>query len=272
MVARKNIFLDTSTQIVRHWHSKEASKETNEQLQGHKLYCSHYVKCQYKATLLNSAIKLHNLLLRSQNILEAIQKSTEGRFSQEAGGRLTPGVMVLIADVGYWMSQQCDTSEAQIQRLEDLIEDGWESLFEDGIELPLLDETSCAYTEGAPKQGQSGAFEPIRASCRKDRPPNCDIQHFWETHQDELGSLGSIDSQSIKATPKDNQELQRIKDNAQSVAQGDVPHGTRCTRCLSDAVICIEAKGCPEPFAVHSTNKKHFRPICEVLDIESEPK
>ncbi len=54
--------------------------------------------------------------------------------------------------------------------------------------------------------------------------------------------------------------------------EGEPAHGRKCTVYLSDAVICIESTHCPEPVAVHSINKKHFRPLGEVLGVDWEPK
>ena len=169
MNSKKSLFLDTATQIARHWHSPPARSDISQQLADCRLYCSRYVKCQYKATFLDSLIKLHTLSLRSRDLHEAVLKVTEGRYSDEAGGRLTPGVLVRVVEIAYWISRQYETFAEQIGRLRDLIEDGWELFFEDGLEVPLIDETACVYGEGDPKKGESGAYKPIRISCRKDK-------------------------------------------------------------------------------------------------------
>ena len=80
-----------------------------------------------------------------------------------------------------------------------------------------------------------------------------------------------MDINTIEAELKDTGELQSVKEQAQAIAKGDSPHGRRCTRVLSDAVICIEATHCPEAAAVHSINRKHFLPLGEVLGIECKP-
>lgn len=271
MNGKKSLFLDTATQIARHWHSSPTRNEISQQLHNCKLYCSRYVKCQYKATLLDSLIKLHNLSLRSEDLLEAVQKTTEGRYSQEAAGKLTAAVLVRVLDIAYWVSREYKTFDEQVGRLRDLIEDGWEVLFENGLELPLIDETACVYAEGDPKRGESGAYKPIRISCRKDKPPGCGIQQFWDNHRILLETLATMDLDAIEAEPKDMGELQSIKEHAQAIGRNDSPHGKRCTAILSDAVICIEATHCPEPAAVHSINRKHFLPLGEVLGIECQP-
>jgi len=268
---QKSLFLDTATQICRQWHSASAREEVNEQLAASKLYCSRYVKCQYKATLLNSLIKFHNLCLRSEDFLEAIQKAKEGRYSEEAGGKLTPGVLVRVVDIARWISQQYETFDERVGRLRDLIEDGWEVLFEDGLELPLIDETSCVYAEGDPVKGESGAYKPIRVSCRKDKPPECGVKQFWDNHRIQLETLAKMDIIAIEAEVKDAKELQSVKEHAQAITKNDSPHGKRCTVFLSDAIICIEATHCPEPAAVHSINRKHFLPLGEILGIECKP-
>jgi hypothetical protein len=272
MNTKKCLFLDTATQIARHWHTSEVVDEIKKQLEGCKLYCSLYVKCQYKATLLNSIIYLHNLCIKSNGLPEAILKTTEGRYAEEAGGRLTPGVLVRVVEIGYWISTWEKDFENQVRRLKDLIEWAWENLFEDGLELPLIDETGCVYAERYPEMGASGAYKPIPASCTQKKPSECRIQEFWHENSTQLNALANITIDSIKAEPKDTDELQKVKNHSQAIAKGESPHGQRCTVNLSDAIICIESKHCLEPVAVHSINKKHFRPLGEVLDIECEPK
>lgn len=274
MNTKKSLFLDTATQIARHWHTPAVRSEISQQLEGCKLYCSQYVKCQYKATLVESAKRLHNLCLRSQDLLEAIQKAKEWRYSKEAGGKLTPGVLSRIVDISYWISRYWDTFEEQVLRIQDLIEDSWEVYFDFGLELPLIDETGCVYAEGDPVIGESGAYEPLRASCTKDNPPECRIHEFWDEHKIQLAKLANIDIKSIKAKHKDKKESKQVKEHARKIMSGKYPWGRRCRDHLSDAVICIESIHCPDPesVAVHSINKKHFQPLGEVLGVESEPK
>ena len=268
---KKSLFLDTATQIARHWHSEPTRTEIQEQLHRRRLYCSRYVKCQYKATQLNSIIYLHNLLLKSEDLLQAIQKAKEWRFSEEAGGQLTSAVLPRIVDIAYWISRKYKTYEEQVDGLRDLIEDAWETLFHDGIALPLVDETGCVYAAGHPKMGVSGAYEPIRVSCSQKDPPECRIEEFWENHWDEIGVLAGMDIDAIRARPKDTGALDEVKEYAGRVRGRGSPHGKTCTFYLSDAIVCLESTHCPEPANVHSTNKKHFRPLCEVLGIKCEP-
>lgn len=271
MANKNDLFLDTSTQVARHWHSPPECEEIYDQLKGLDLYCSQYVKCQYKATLLASLIKLHNLRLRSQDLLEAIQKATEGKYTKEAGGKLTGGVLALIVDIAYWISRHYKTYTEQVERLRDLIEDGWETIFNDGLELPLIDETGCVYAEGDPVLGESGAYRPIKVSCTISRPAECRIREFWDKHRIHLEVLTNMNPNSIEAEPKDTKELEKVKEHAKQIMRGEPPHGQRCTVHLSDAIICLESTHCPVAVAVHSTNKKHFRPLGEMLGVESEP-
>ena len=271
MNAEKALFLDTSTQIARQWHSPPTREEIAKQLAGSKLYCSRYVECQYKATLLEALIKLHNLCLRSENLLEAIQKATEGRYSEEAGGNLPPGLLPRVVDIALWTSREYDTFDEQVGRLRDLIEDGWEVLFEHDLQLPLIDQTGCVYADGDPLRGESGAYRPIRKSCRKDKPPECGIEQFWNDHAIQVEALAKMNINAIETEVKDAKELQNIKEHAQAIAKNDPPHGRRCTVFLSDAIICTEATHCPEPAAVHSINRKHFSPLGKVLGIKTKP-
>jgi len=264
----KGLFLDTATQIARHWHAPSEREEIRGQLEGCKLYCSRYVKCQYKATILNSLIALYNFLLRYKDMNRALQESK--RFSNRgvAGLTLTKSVQERIIDIGLWIATQYTNYSEQIRRLETFIEDSWETFFNSGLQLPLVDETSCLYANDAPKRGESGLFEPIKASCTKENPLECKIEAFWNNHRVGLESLANMKIDSIKAEPKETKELERIKEDSSKIIQGESSRGRRCTVYLSDAIICIEAGHCPEPSAVHSTNKKHFCPLGEVLGVE----
>ncbi len=266
----KGLFLDTATQIARHWHADSERQEIDQQLKGFSLYCSEYVKCQYQATLLNSMILLYNLLLRYRDLRRALREANRYSNSKVAGGRLTPGVQSRIRDIGLWMLEM-SSYEEQSCYLEDLIEQAWETFFMDNIEEPLVDETSCLYAKDLPKKGISGAYESLHHTCTQKKPHDCNIDTFWQNHRIQLEILAKLDIDSIQAESKDVKELTAIKQATSSVLSGKSPQGRCCTVTLSDAIICLESMHCPEKCAVHSTNKKHFRLLCEVFGIESKP-
>ncbi|MBN1818412.1 MAG: hypothetical protein JW828_13710 [Sedimentisphaerales bacterium] len=265
------LFLDTSTQIARQWHAASERNELRQQLQDKTLYCSHYVKCQYKATLLNSMIYLYNLLLHYKDMSMALLEAGVYENRNIAGGSLTVGVQNRINAIGNWVRYLRLTYEEQVWFLEDCIEDGWETLFHGNIEEPLIDRTACLLGNGAPIRGDSGAYEPIKITCTKRESHPCMIAGFWEDHAVDLEILASMNIEKIKAEPRDIEELDRVKKAAQDIRSEKGCQGNVCTKGLSDAIICLESTHCPEPVAVHSINKKHFRPLCEVLGLESEP-
>jgi hypothetical protein len=267
----KGLFLDTATQFARHWHSDSKRKEIEKQLNGRNLYCSIYVKRQYKAAFLLPAIGLYNLLIHFKDLKIALRESDNYKSAEIAGIKLTPNVQRRIQQIGHWMLEYRDLEEQKL-RLEDLIECVWEEHFHYRLKEPLIDETGCKYADGEPEIGTSGAYNPIKVSCTKDTPLDCKINDFWDKHQIQLEALVKMNIDSIKAEPKDTEELHKVKDNALAITQGDSPHGQRCTVFLSDAIIALESMHCPESVAVHSINKKHFRPLGEVLGIEGEPK
>lgn len=267
----KALFLDTATQIARHWHGDTEREEIKRQLKGRNLYCSVYVKCQYKATLLFAAIGLYNLLIRFNGLARALRESDNYRSAQITGIRLTPNVQKRIQQVGHWMLEYRDYDEQKL-RLEDLIEDVWDELFHEALETPLVDETGCRYAERVPEMGVSGAYDPIEVSCTLREPQECKIQEFWDNHRSQLELLANMDIDSIEAEPKDIDDLEKVKEHTGRIINGESPHGRRCTVHLSDAIICLESIHCPEVVAVHSINKKHFRPLGEVLGVKPEPK
>jgi len=265
------LFLDTATQFARHWHADSERTEIAEQLDGRNLYCSRYVECQYKAVFLNSAVALFNLLIHFGDLKKALRESTRYLNREIAQIPLTAGTQNRIEQIGLWMLEFCDYDE-QVQRLQDLVEDTWETQFHQGIEQPLIDETGCLYVDDIPEPGDSGAYNPATVSCTLSDPPPCRIGEFWEGHRTDLELLANMDVNAIQATPKDPTELNKVKEAAQQLREGKAGSGQRCTVYLSDAIICLESAHCPEVAAVHSINKKHFRPLCEVLGLESEPK
>jgi len=265
------LFLDTATQIARHWHSDSEREKLKKQLNGRNLYCSVYVKRQYKSTLLLAAIGLYNLLIRFKDLKRALRESDHYKSSEIAGIRLKPNVQKRIQQIGHWMLEYRDFDD-QKRRLASLIEDEWEGQFHYRVKEPLIDETGCRYANGEPEIGTSGAYNPIKVSCTKDNPLDCNVEDFWDKHRIQLEVLAKMDIDSIEAEPKDTNELQKVKDHARKIIRGESSHGQRCTVYLSDAIICLESTHCPEAVAVHSINKKHFRPLGEVIGIECEPK
>lgn len=266
----KGLFLDTATQVARHWHADSEREEIEQQLKDCNLYCSEYVKCQYKATLLNSIIGLYNLLLRHGDLKRALRESSRYINSVDAGITLTQGVQKRIHEIGLWLIEMQSFDE-QKNYLEDFIEQSWETYFSDGIKEPLINETGCLYASDCPKKGKSGAYDPVQVICTKSNPNNCKIKDFWQNHRVQLEILADMNIANIKSDLKDEQELISIKEGASKIIAGEAPHGKCCTVGLSDPIICIESTHCPEASAVHSINKKHFRPLCEVLGIESRP-
>jgi hypothetical protein len=268
----KAVFLDTATQIARHWYADSKRMEIAEQLANRNLYCSRYVQCQYKATLLNAIIALHNLLLRHKNLIKALQESKLYERRDVAGVTLTKAVQDRVSLVGLQIARRYGRYEEQIDRLRFLIEDAWEAMFNSRLKMPLIDETACLYADEAPMAGMSGAYQPIEASCTLREPQSCQIDDFWNKNRLHLQMLAGIDPASIEVVPKDLGELQKVKLHAGRVLSGESARGQRCAVHLSDAVICIETIHCPEDVAMHSINKKHFRPLGKVLGIECEPK
>jgi hypothetical protein len=272
MNSAKALFLDTATQIARHWYADSKREEIAGQLANRNLYCSRYVQCQYKATLLNAIIGLHNLLLRHKDLFKALQESTLYENKDVAGLSLTKAVQERISRVGLQIAQQYKRYDEQIGRLRFYIEDAWEALFSSNLKMPLIDETGCLYAYNAPEAGVSGAYKPVEVSCTIREPKGCQIEEFWSKHRIQLQVLADMDIEGIEAEPKDVAELRKVKQHATRAFSGESAHGQRCTVHLSDAVICIEATHCREDVAVHSINKKHFRPLAEVLGVDSEPK
>lgn len=71
---RTPYFLDTSTQISRHWADEQISRKVRADLLGRKLRSSIYVEREYRCRVLNSLINLHTFVTASKDVQEAEER------------------------------------------------------------------------------------------------------------------------------------------------------------------------------------------------------
>jgi hypothetical protein len=95
------LFLDTTTQIDRIWEERVVRENIQKDFNNKKLFCSIYVKKEYKATFLNSAILYYNLLRSSRSIIEALERGEKYENQNISGGQLTPRMRARMRKILY---------------------------------------------------------------------------------------------------------------------------------------------------------------------------
>lgn len=122
------------------------------------------------------------------------------------------------------------------------------------LEMPFLNFTDCARA----KQEIYYEEEVLMlktVSCRKNTSI-CDICNFWNMRKEELDNLltANINQKFADILHKGKNMIEELK-------------GNNC-RNIGDVIICLETKELKNDFAVCSSNKKDFEPICDCLNIE----
>lgn len=248
MAKKRRVFLETTIQGERIFAEKYKKDAIKKNLKNQTVCTSGFVLNQFKKTFLYSAICFYNLLIDSENPHTALRRSS--KYSERIHKRISQ-VFATLCD------EEKNDKESAVERLETWIEDGLMIEFLEGIEEPIIDKTSCKWVSGDPVK-VANRYE-IAICCRKDRPPACNIERFWNEHNKELDSLAS----AVDLSKDKDRELKKINTIAKQIRDGfDRPFGLNCTVYLSDALIAVEA---PKGSEIYTTNKKHFEPICAII-------
>lgn len=234
-------FLDTSTQIKRHWADEETNKKVQADLFKKKLRCSIYVEREYRTKILNTLIVIYNLFRKFENI-EVAKQRTEKLEREGIFNTLAYNVVIRLFN-------RFNSVKPILRRLRELIEGAWENFFYDGgIPTALVDMTGCTRGAEVPQQLPQGYYLSIPTNkC----PDNCKIYDFWQEKQDDLQNLAQIDASKFTKTNDPKGTMGKIQNEAQSVLGGKSPHGDSC-RNVSDAIISIEARDGYPSITIHT--------------------
>lgn len=234
-----HFFLDTSTQINRHWANEETNKKVRADLFGKKLSCSIYVEREYRCKILNTLITTHNILTKFDDIEAAKQRTEklklEGIFDD------------LVYNVIVRLFERFQSKKPIIRRLKDLIKGAWENFFYDAVSRSLCDMTNCTRGADAPQLLDHGYYLEISKKC----PQNCKICEFWQAKQTDLQRLAETETSMFTQTNDPKGTMTSIQNEAQSILDGKSPHGAPC-RTVSDAVISIEARDSYPGITIHT--------------------
>ena len=273
MKKNKAFFLDTSTQIWRHWDLPEIQDGLKAELAGKRLDSCIYVLRQYKATLLNALIVLYDLALASESLIEVMARSERREVLREALGEGREGEGKLIRQGAYRLFRmhpdKLPTKQEVLEMLEKWIEDGWEDFFFEAFHnTELVDTTGCTRAADDPKRSPEGYYFPVDATCNKQDPRDCKIREFWDSNKEDLRKLSKINYDSLPRG-KVKRHIQKLHEHARIILKNEKesPQGQRCSVHMSDAIITIESRRTTQPSTVHTTDND-FEPIGKCLDVK----
>jgi hypothetical protein len=242
-MAEKNCyFLDTSTQIARHWEGEQKIRKVQSDLEGWKLQSSVYVEREYRCRILNSLIKIHVLVKKSDSLEEA-----EGRLDNIAG------VERLIYVIAKRLFRKYQSVKPFLTCLKRWIEEDWENYFYDRLGRELVDMTKCTRGVDAPGYVR-GLYKPISTKCLG----GCEIADFWNAKAEDLKKLAAMKANDAKGS------MAEVRNQAAGVLQGNTAEGEAC-RTLGDAVISIEARDGCQGSIIH-TMDADFESLSPVLE------
>ena len=243
-------FLDTSTQISRHWADEKISRQVRSDLAGGSLRCSVYVERQYRYRVLNALITAHVFVTASGDIQEAEKRLDRCRDEI--------GIDELVHQVLRRLFRKYNSKKPLLRYLKRLIEVDWQNFFYYAVPKPLCDMTNCSRGADAPQYRQ-GYYLTIPKRC----PQNCKICEFWKAKEEDLQNLAATDPDESKQPTDPKGTIQRIRAEAQSILQGKSPRNERC-RIVSDAIISIEARDSYPGITIH-TMDSDFENLKKIL-------
>lgn len=231
-------FIDTSTQISRHWDDEDTARKVRADLFGKQLRCSIYVEREYRCKILYSLIYVHILVKQSESVKEADYRLEN----------LKNDIEELIYKIGKRLFRKYKSRKPILRRLEMQIEFGWKHRFYDGLSASTLcDMTNCTRGAEAPKKSERGYYFQIRRECAD----NCKICDFWQAKQGDLQNLAQVDTSNLTKNNDPKGTMRKIQKEAQDILNGKIPYGDPC-RIVSDAVISIEARDSYPSITIHT--------------------
>ena len=231
-------FLDTSTQINRHWADEQISRQVRSDLAGNKLRTSIYVERQYRCRVLNAFISAHVFVTASDDIQEANKRLEKCRDEI--------GIDDLLYNVLRRVFRRYNSKKPLLRYLKRLIEVDWQNFFYDALSKPLCDMTNCTKGADAPEYKQ-GYYFTISNKC----PPDCNICDFWKAKEKDLQNLAATDPDETRQPTDPKGTIQQIRSEAQSILDGKSPRNERC-RIVSDSIISIEARDSYPGITIHT--------------------
>jgi hypothetical protein len=235
-------FLDTSTQIERHWGDDPKKSSIQKDLSGKKLRCSLYVEREYRCKVLKTLALLYAIIKKSAAVSEATAISEAADRIEKIQGMGQDLVYI----TGKRLLNQYKKIKPILRILKRWINNDWEDLFYDRVPRAICNLTECTRGAESPRY-ENEFFIPPATHCT----PNCRIEAFCHDKQNDIVKLAGIDTALYTAANDPKGSMSSIQSNATAVRNGNSPHGEPC-RTMSDAVISIEARDSYPDAAIHT--------------------
>jgi predicted nucleic acid-binding protein len=245
MSAALRIFLDTTIQIKRVIATQARQAEIGRALAGAQVISSTYVLGEFLRTLVQDALVLHNLALRSEQLYDV-----ETQIAHLLNKRSASRCLLLWASLhrlGLYERPKL------LRTLRIYIEYGLVNRFMLGVD-ELLDTTACGLARERP--APLGEVYRLRTQCTRPAK-ECDLAERLAEHQSELRVLAN----GLKDHPES--ALARVSGLCRRILEDPaMARGRNCTWYLGDLIIALEL---PADAALYTTNHRHFEPLCTLL-------
>lgn len=245
MSANQRVFLDTTIQIERVTGTSKRQAEIAQALTGVQVLTSTYVLGEYLRTLVQDAIVLYNLVLKSEDLFD-VETEIAHLFNKRSASRC------LLLWAALHRSGIYDRAKL-LRTLRIYLQHGLINRFMTGVD-EVLDSTACGLARERPVP--HGATFQLRTQCTR-RVLECELVARLQAQPAMIRTLAD----GLQGHPE--AALARMADLcSQILADPDIARGRNCTWYLGDLVIALEM---PADAALYTTNQRHFAPLCELL-------
>ncbi|WP_059051349.1 hypothetical protein [Paenibacillus senegalimassiliensis] len=239
----KEIFLESTVNIERHFAKLSRQQEIKKNMQGKKIITSKYVIGELKGNFLLNTCTLHRVLFEEDTTEEALKRFGKVFYSQRQMSRALSVYSYIAENVGH-------NKDDLLDRLEILIEDVLEEMLVEDVDV-IIDECNCIKADSKPEKTKNGY--KLNLGCRQRPKPSCSIEEFYRKYNGELSRVSNNDDKNIH---KLTSLLEGTVNNKAS------KFGRNCWN-LGDVIIATEA---PIKSEIYTTNKKDFAPILQDLN------
>lgn len=264
---KEAIYLETTIQILRHFHHPDARAEANKIIKQFPMALSStYVRMEYFHSIIRDLIYLYDISKRINNFGEIhyrIEKLPP--IQRRKLNRALEGIATFFNDIG---SDTSDIAEKFQSWLRQTIDDALEC-FNESVDY-ICDDTGCAKAITPPqKNGDTYLpFERCKVSNKQ-----CKIDDFFKTHLNEFKLiLEMLKKMPLEDKDDELRKMEGVLEKALNYPQNMLDF-QNCRKC-GDAIISIE---CPAKAALVTLNTKHHQLLNsvigkQVIGFTAEPK
>jgi len=252
---KEAIFLETSLQILRHFHHPDIRAKAQQIINNFPMKLSStYVRMEYFYSIIQDLVYLYDLSKRLTNIGEIHYRIEKlPNIQRRKLNRTLECLATFFYDAG------TDTSDISIKLqswLRQTIDDAFDC-FNESVDF-IYDETGCAKAR-MPLQKNGDTYLPF-GRC-KVANKQCKIDEFFQNHLQEFHSLFEA-LQKMPQQEKDEEliRMEKILERAIKYPQNMLDY-QNCRKC-GDTIISIE---CPSKAILFTLNTEHYKIINSVI-------